>query len=70
MGSKLFTPSNAGRLPDCFVNPFTKPEGQIDGFAPGEDGGALYPLRLGGAGGKSISLMPPKSHLRSTDDKE
>ena len=56
--SKLFTPSQ--RHPtDCFVNPFTKPDGQNSGFADGTDGGAPYPLRLGG-GAKTGSLRPPE----------
>jgi hypothetical protein len=63
--SKLFTPSQ--RHPDgCFVNPFTAPEGP-GGFADGTDGGAPYPLRLGG-GAKRGSLMPPSSPFKSLDD--
>lgn len=64
--SKLFTPSQ--RHPtDCFVNPFTKPDGQNVGFAPGGGGGTEYPLRLGG-GAKTASLMPPSAPFKSLDD--
>ena len=64
--SKLFTPSN--RHPtDCFVNPFTKPDGLNAGYAAGTDGSAPYPLRLGG-GSKTGSLMPPSAPFKSLDD--
>ena len=65
--SKLFTPSS--RHPtDCFVNPFTKPDGQNVGHADGEGGGALYPLTLGGSTQRVSSLRPPASPFKTCDD--
>ena len=48
MKSKLFTPTPKDHG-DCFVNPVTRMT-LNEGFADTTDGGAVYPLKLGGSG--------------------
>lgn len=58
MTSKLFTPKLGAAPVECFVNPplSTRPN---QGFADAENGGALYPLKLGGSGA-AINDRTPK----------